>query len=341
MSEEEDATTKVSETTTTTTTTETEETGPEEKETAANVKKLLHDTKVDGGKSVWAMTMDTFGMAEGKKKKGDTICGSFEEAMDTFRSMVEGESGDEWKLEATPLTELGATKDDLYRSFVLWAHKEQEDGYNVSKAFRRIQSYVEWMEQHKTDLLGEDGSNRLTTASMRDLAAPWGFCMTHDRDKRLVWWFDLTVVDSKRIQQTPVTDTLRFFVWCCHVVLFDQHAQQHGMVMVEELNRMGIIQLFTFLPPDVSAKLDRLTIGILPIRMAAIYILGAGRWMHIIINLLKPFMSKKMRQRIVVLRKKDDPQAMLVEALGPDCIPKEFTSLDGTAEQDLLQTYFS
>jgi hypothetical protein len=39
----------------------------------ASMKKMLLDTKVDGGKSMWTATLETFGMADGKTHKGDVI----------------------------------------------------------------------------------------------------------------------------------------------------------------------------------------------------------------------------------------------------------------------------
>jgi len=327
-------------TTTTTTSRETEndEDTKTDPETMANLTKFLHETKAEpGGKSLWGMTLETFGMADGKTKKGDILVKTLEEAMSLMRARIAEEKEEKWTFPVTPLKELGSTVDDLLESFCHWAHKKEEDSFNVSKAFRRLEAYVDWMDQHKTEL-----AEPMTPEALKPAADAWNFFMTHGKDGDLVWWFDLAAIDRAIVkQELPLTDSLRYFVFTSHAVVLDKKAQKAGMVMMEGLDRVGMIEMFTFMPPDLSAKLDRLTIGILPVRMNACYILGAGRWLHVLLNLMKPFMSKKMRQRIIPLKKKDDPKTIVDNAVGEACIPKGFAGMEGTVEEDLLkQKYF-
>jgi CRAL/TRIO domain len=73
---------------------------------------------------------------------------------------------------------------------------------------------------------------------------------------------------------------------------------------MEDLAHIGFWKLATLMPHDLSVKLDRLTIGILPVKMKAIYCFGAAGWMHLLMKLMKPFMSKKMRDRMILVNEK-------------------------------------
>ena len=309
-------------------------------ESAVAMKKFMTETKADGNKSVWAMTLETFGMADGgKSKKDDLFCATLEEAMDGIKGKVAVNSTkeDKWKFPVTPLKELDATEEDLLRAFVMWAHKETT-GYNVSKAYRRLESYVDWMDQHK-DVLKEP----MTVESMRPAADAWKFSMTVDKKGEcLCWWFDLGAIDRNVVKkELPLDDSLRFMVWMSHIVVFNENAQKNGMIMMEDLNKIGMVEMFTFMPADLSAKLDRLTIGILPIRMTGIYIFGAGTWMHVLMGIMKPFMGKKLRQRIITVKKKENPTEVMDKVVGKSCIPKGFAGQEGVVEQDMLkEKYF-
>ena len=87
---------------------------------------------------------------------------------------------------------------------------------------------------------------------------------------------------------------------------------------------------------DVGTKLDRLTIGILPIKMEACYLFNNPAWMRIMMALMAPFLGKKMRKRIKTLNKKTDPQEFFEENLGKECIPTGINLLNGTIEKDMV-----
>ena len=65
------------------------------------------------------------------------------------------------------------------------------------------------------------------------------------------------------------------------------------LVDSEHLDRVGMIHLFSIIPADLSAKLDRLTIGVLPLKMKSIYLLQNPRWMSFLLVLIAPSLSKK------------------------------------------------
>ncbi|CAB9504083.1 expressed unknown protein [Seminavis robusta] len=297
-----------------------------------NMKKMLMDTKVEGGKSAWATTLETLGMSDGgKKKKGDILCDSFAEAMKVFYELIQGK---DWDFATTPFDDFNATKEQLFQAFVHWSRKSSDDGeassYNPSKALRRLEAYVEWMNKNCKDM-------NLQGSTMKEAADNWKMKITHDKKGRLVWWIDIPSLDLKSLKQVPPEDTLRLFVWMSHMIVFDKGAQEHGLVLVEAMGKhTGLMETMTTVSMDVGTKLDRLTIGILPIKMEACFVYNNPTWLRVIMALMSPFMGAKMRKRIFVVPNKTEPQAYFEEELGKENFPTGISQLEGSVEKDMV-----
>lgn len=302
---------------------------------------LLHKTKVDGGKkSAWRMTLETFGMADGgKRQKGDVLCATEAEAMTKIKEMVAGMTLDadmpkhsKWHFNLSPLEPLNATVDDLLRAFVLWSCKEDAPEFNVSKAFRRLDSYVTWMEDHRKDL-----EQPLTVDSVRSAAKAWNLKLTHGGEDRLVWWLDFGDIDVPSIKSTVSnSESLRYMVWLSHVSMLDKKAQENGLVMMQSMGHRGMIEMFTMLSMDLGTQMDRFTMGVVPLKMKSLYMFNHNLWLTVMMGMMKPFLSKKIRERFVTVPKNADLQAVLDEAVGSDCIPLGFASLPGAVERDIV-----
>jgi hypothetical protein len=315
----------------------------EEKEEAptadsiAAMKAMFHDTKVDGGKkSAWTMTLETFGMADGgKHKQEDVVAETLESAMESIQSMLAAEKDEhpKWQFTLTPLDQFNATFDDVLHAFLQWAKKDDDEAtYNVSKAFRRLDSYATWMEEHRLEL-----EQPLTVDSIRAAAHAWQLKLSHDSKGRMLWWIEFGSLDVSAIKTSiPHEDSLRFMVWISHIIMLDKQAQENGIVIVQDMGKKGLIESMTVVPMDLGTQMDRLTIGVLPIKMKACYILDYRRWLSILMGLMRPFMSKKMRSRIILITKKQDPQAVLDEEFGRVNIPVGFGGLEGTMEDDIV-----
>eukprot|EP00545_Synedropsis_sp_CCMP1620_P012196 CAMPEP_0119022402 /NCGR_PEP_ID=MMETSP1176-20130426/27935_1 /TAXON_ID=265551 /ORGANISM="Synedropsis recta cf, Strain CCMP1620" /LENGTH=363 /DNA_ID=CAMNT_0006977253 /DNA_START=113 /DNA_END=1204 /DNA_ORIENTATION=+ len=306
----------------------------QEEDSIKNIKSLVHDTKLEGGKSLWATTLETFGMADGKGKKGDVLADTEEEAVESIKSMLAAckDEAPKWQFTLTPLEQFNATLDDVLRAFVLWAKNDDEPIYNISKAFRRLDSYATWMEDHRSVLEAPLVVDSLTVA-----AHAWQCKLTHDAKDRLVWWIDVGALDIPSIKSSiPHDDSLRFFVWQSHLVMFDKKAQENGIILAQSMGEKGMIETMTMVPMSLGTKLDRLTIGTLPVKMQVFYIFNHKRWLGILMGMLKPFLSKKMRQRIVTIPRNQDPQTVMDKEIGRDFIPVGFAGLEGKAEDDIV-----
>jgi CRAL/TRIO domain len=142
-------------------------------------------------------------------------------------------------------------------------------------------------------------------------------------------------------------------------------SQEKGLVFVEGIGQTGMIEMMTAVSMDVGTKMDRLTIGILPIKMEALYLFNSPTWMRVLMALMSPFIGKKttgkiirkdksytakqsklmctffksgkkMRKRIKTLPKKADPQAFFEENIGKEFIPTGISLLTGAVEKDMV-----
>ena len=336
----ETATTAAATTTTNTTTTDRNE--------IIQMKKMLLDTKVDGGKkSIWSMTIETFSMADGKHKKEDIIVTTIDDGLELLNDYVkqrDAEKKNKKSMDLVPLSEFNATQDQFLASFLKWAEKEaeEEDGdnngskkktkINVSKACRRLDSYFEWMEDNK-----ENFEEPLTIDSISKTAKLWDIQITYDteNDNKFVWWIDLGKLDKEEIKKVSSKDHLRYVVWFSHLVMLDSNAQRNGAMIIEDMGHLSFWKLATLVPSDLSAKMDRLTIGILPVKMKKIYVFGAARWMTLLMTLLKPFMGKKMRNRMQLIPNATDMQLFCDNLLqSRKNIPINFCNIIGEAKRD-------
>ena len=74
--------------------------------------------------------------------------------------------------------------------------------------------------------------------------------------------------------------------------------------------------------------------------MNALHLFHHGVWVSMLMGLMKPFMSKKMRERLKVVPRNTDLQVALDESVGRDTIPVGFAGLTGEVEKDIIQTDF-
>jgi hypothetical protein len=319
-------------------------------------------------KKVMDETKRTFSMADGEHKMGDVMVESLEEGLEILNAHLQEmdrklqDKNDKKKedekaplflswMDLVPLNIFHATQDEFLTAFLKWSIKEPSDvdeekkspkkstdvestkkKINVTKASRRLDSYFEWMSDNMAESLKE---RPLTWESIEAAAKIWDVQITVDDEGRFIWWIDLGVMDLDAIKAMDPMEHVRYVVWFSHLVMLDRNAQDNGAVIVENCGRMGFFKMMTLMPMELSAKLDRLTIGILPVKMKAIHIFGAAMWMKVILGLMRPFMSKKMRERMIIINeKKTDIQAYCDELVTRKHIPKGYCGLQGGAERD-------
>ena len=192
--------------------------------TATEAMKALK--KVDsGGTGFLKTSIETMRMADGKAQKSDVYSDDIELALEILQDKVKGaidtaggidsKRGKKWRFRSVPHEQFRLTLDDVFLVFLRWATDkgeasdsgsdkeadEQEIGtvrINVSKAFRRLESYAEWMEDSANDLLAP---GPLTGESVRRAWDHWKMKISHDDHKRLIWWFDFRNIDFKECKR--------------------------------------------------------------------------------------------------------------------------------------------
>lgn len=292
----------------------------------------------------------------------DLIVETQEQAMDEMAHLIGIQPPDiKWALQMTPFVN-GACDQDIYLTFVQWSREisrtKKTIVYNVTNAFKRLEAYVNWMEHHREDL----SEPKLTEESIQEAKQAWGIECHHDKKGRYVWFLDVNKLDleklsthnahAKKRQQRnyndaseppstiSIKDSLRCIVYTAHVMLFDKQAQENGMVFVQSMGYKGMMESINELPGDVMAKkLDKFTMGTLPIKLKSIYILNAKGWVRQILALMKPFLAQKLRDRIVMLDDKNTRKNLMNDKnpleflkddlLGPACIPEGFGCFGG------------
>ncbi|MGK3755242.1 MAG: hypothetical protein ACI8RD_007551 [Bacillariaceae sp.] len=328
---------------------------------------MMNNKKRNG--HIHTVTMDTFGMAHGKEGKNDLWLECVEQGVPMLRQylfekdkqlLIEQQKTQKkgtknpppilfssW-MDLVPLDEFHVTQGQFLKAFLKWSIKDKEDIVdnndnndgpklivNASKARRRLDSYLDWMK----DNMAKDLSERpLTLDSVMDVAKVWDLQTTVSKDGQLIWWMDVGAMDRETIKATDPHEQLRYLVWYCHLIMFDTNAQDHGVIMMEDLNKMGFWNAMTLIPIDVSAKMDRLTIGVLPVKMKGVYMFGAARWLGLMMTMMKPFLSKKMRDRIVIITETiaPDRQKYCDELFGRENIPEGCMDLHGDTPHDAM-----
>jgi hypothetical protein len=301
--------------------------------------------KHSDGTNVIKESIKTFSNAFGSEKKGDILVPDKQEALVKLHEMVDADRKNaklkskkriKWQFRTSPHEQFGKTLDDTFLAFIQWAKNSDKEtlSYNVSKAFRRLTSFADWMEDSAEDL-----TEPLTPASVQVALKAWAMRCSIDKNGNFAWWIDFGQIDQEAIKTTvSPTDSLRAFVWYSHYVMYDENAQENGLVFIESVAKLGFIKSMTLVPMKVGAKLDRLTIGVLPVKMNAIYILETPTWMELFMKFMSMFMSKKMRDRMIILKDWNK----IEEIVGKECIPKNFGKLEGSMEVDPVDAkYFS
>ena len=96
---------------------------------------------------------------------------------------------------------------------------------------------------------------------------------------------------------------LRFLLWLFTRLVSDPYVQVHGLTMVEDLGGMelmGGVRFARSLDKGPKRRLLRLVQSAMPIRFVAFYMIDAPTHLGMVLALARPFLTKKMRQRIVL-----------------------------------------
>lgn len=222
-------------------------------------------------------------------------------------------NADKFNFTAVPLECFGKTMDDLLVAFLAWSKIEDDDEcYDVSEAFKRLGEYATWMHLRRDELRG------ITNDSIQTARKAWNIMTSQDRSGRVVWWLDLATVEG--LKELTAQDSLQYFVWFAHDLIFRHQVQTHGLNIVINLGQMNLVSFVSMVPPSLTRKLEKFTINILPIMTKQMYVMGSPTWCSVFLKLTRPFIAEEMRQRMITVQK----SKQLHNDFGIDCIPEGF-----------------
>lgn len=214
---------------------------------------------------------------------------------------------------SVPLECFGKTMDDTLVAFLAWSKLQGDNEcYDVSKAFERLGEYATWMHSRREELKG------LSNDSVQRARRSWNIMTSTEKGGRVVWWLDLASVEG--LKELTAQESLQFFVWFAHSLIFRTDVQQRGVVIALNLARVDLTTFLAMLPPNLTRRLEQFTINILPIETRQMYVTGSPRWSKIFTTVVKPFMTDDLRSRMIAFESTAD----LSSELGIDCIPEGF-----------------
>jgi hypothetical protein len=307
-------------------------------------------------RSFLKLLLKAVGSAGGTTHRKDMYVDTMEEAVVSLKEMIESAkekgSASQWSFQTVPFDEFEQSLDDLLVVFLNWAATDgapddqtkcsreggvngRHETINVSKAFRRLENYAEWMDH------GDLMDPPLTANSLEEIWKAFEMQITYDDCNRLVWWLDLSKVDFDKLKAMPPKEVHRLFVWISHYMLFSPQAQENGMVVCNSLANIHFWPFMTMLPLELGMKLNELVISVIPLKTKFVLLMKRPPWAKFGFQLVKPFLKREMQRRVVVIEDGIQPRSFVNDVVGgKSAIPAGFDGLAGTENVDVVESYF-
>jgi hypothetical protein len=298
--------------------------------------------------------------ADGIDIQGDVYAKDMEQGLISLQTMVRNMAlvsiDEDWTFSTVPLIDFGKTVDDVLLAFLRWSvvdNKSSEDdpqspcqltgginsvqamdrnGINVSKAFRRLTSYIQWMQSVSADLVDPP----LTFESISPSLSIFSIHVTHDSCDRLVWWVNLGKTDMPAFKSQSPRETTRMFVWLAHLLFLDERAQKNGLVVVDDMAEIGFWTYMTMLPLQVGMSVDRFLISVTPLKAKNVVLMHLPRWADIGYGLLSWFLTAKMKSRVTIVPKSEEIVTLERVVGASEFIPRDFGDFNGVLVSDII-----
>lgn len=307
---------------------------------------------------VFGQYTDVVKTAHGTTMKGDIYADDLSEGIKLLQNIIgqaitdaavvqPPETGDKWDFRAVPFDEFEVTLDDLLVAFLKWSAvdiSEEEDGFchlrggvnrkgiipiNVSNAFRRLEAYATWMDEEGADLMDPPLTLESISKS-RDLLYSR---ITHDECGRTIWWLDLSQTNFEGMKELPQKEILRFFVWIAHIIMFDEQAQDSGILFVDNMAQVSFFQYMTMLPVQLGMAVDKFMIGVIPLKTKLVVFMDRPLWFDAAFGLIRFILPKNMKDRVAL---PEGDQRSMEEIVGISKFPEGFGNFQGSLAEDLI-----
>jgi len=197
------------------------------------------------------------------------------------------------------------TEEQFKLSFLRWAWKEEDNNCNVSKAFRRLESFegfvVKYHYQFFDSVVCEenDGDLSFLEEGIGALIPGWeaegedfAGCALQIIDLSKA---DIQNFDVENLLRKLIRENLRRILYC----VFDPVIQLKGVVLIVDLNGIGLKQLLAWRKVFVvfEKELNEMQVSCAVARLKMAIIVGAPFFLFAVIKFMKLFMSKKVSSR--------------------------------------------
>ena len=312
--------------------------------------------------NVWPLDISVVQGADGKEMKGDVHTTEVDEALRMLQKMAKesaATTGEDWSFSTTPLKDFGKTTEDVMLAFIRWSMVDNYNGVsdnedscdlvggvnhsfseteriNVSKAFRRLMSYQQWMKSVSADLQDPP----IAYQSIESSLSKFSLHVSHDECERLVWFVNLGKTDFANLKAQSPRETTRMFVWIAHLLFLDEKAQTNGLMVVDDMAEIGFWEYMTMLPIKVGISVDRFLISVTPLKAKNVVLMHRPKWAEVGYSLLSWFLTKKMKNRVTMVEKGQEKDVLKQIVGGAKFIPKDFSDAHGLIEQDIIAQHF-
>ena len=216
---------------------------------------------------------------------------------------------EKWHFDLSLLKAMNKSQDDLIVGYLRWAAKvtvpsdsvaasklEAATLYNVSKAFRRLEAYADWLYDHRDLFRGQ----RWNTQELRERYSQFGFFVPRHTDAhgRVMWMMDFNRCPAPVMEKD---EAVIFFAHTTHLLMLDDATQRGGCIVLQSLNYMGLSAMMKMVPIEAKNDVDKLSQGASCVRMHKFLVLQTPTWMSVVFKIVRMFLSKKMAARISVL----------------------------------------
>eukprot|EP00592_Proboscia_alata_P021397 CAMPEP_0194421942 /NCGR_PEP_ID=MMETSP0176-20130528/21216_1 /TAXON_ID=216777 /ORGANISM="Proboscia alata, Strain PI-D3" /LENGTH=331 /DNA_ID=CAMNT_0039230369 /DNA_START=170 /DNA_END=1165 /DNA_ORIENTATION=- len=217
------------------------------------------------------------------------------------------------------------TLDDVMRAFLLWAtittEKDRVDLINVTRAFRRIEMYANWLEYEGSalDELPPDSSH------MRQMSIKYKRHMqfNYDESGRFLFWLDFSPdALSDIFRELSQLQRFQLFLWTIHLIMFDSNAQVNGVFVTRYADFHSFSTLFTYLSHEMLPSMQKLLFSASSIKHIYYLNVKTPIYERIFFRTLEKFMHKSTRQTQEY--RKDNGIEVLHKFSISQCIPDDF-----------------
>ncbi|XP_017763008.1 PREDICTED: alpha-tocopherol transfer protein-like isoform X2 [Eufriesea mexicana] len=127
-----------------------------------------------------------------------------------------------------------------------------------------------------------------------------------------------------------MTDMLKAALMILDLVLRDhEFVTIYGITAILDIGGITYEHVLQ-LPPNVIKNLVHAWQGCYPVRIYSLNFINAHKFINVVLNIFRSFMTKKLRQRVHVHAR---GKLKLYETLPMDILPKEYGGMDGTVKE--------